>query len=133
MGHSQLRRFKEIAAKKQRVADRYLAALKGVPGLRLPREAPWAKQINWLYMVHIDEVEFGVSAKSALKALERLKIETRPMFTPLHEVGVYANLNVHECGNAENLGATGLALPSSVALEDQEIDRVVEALLQIRA
>jgi len=133
LGRSQLRRFKEIATKKQRIADRYRAALKDVPGLRLPREAPWAKQLNWLYMVHMDEVEFGISAKSALEALGRLGIETRPMFTPLHEVGVYKGLNVHECGNAENLGRTGLALPSSIALEDEEIDRVVEALLQIRA
>lgn len=133
LGLSQLGRFAEIADRKRAIAARYREALADVPGLRLPREAPWATELNWLFTLHLEEAEFGIGAKAAMDALERIGIETRPIFTPLHETGVYAGLQAHPCPDAERLAPTGLTLPSSIALEDGEIDQVVEGLAHVRS
>jgi perosamine synthetase len=133
LGLSQLGRFAEIADRKVAIAARYREALAHLPGLRLPREAPWATELNWLFTVHVDEDEFGIDARGAMDALGEIGVETRPIFTPLHEAGVYAGQQAHGCGNAERLAPTGVTLPSSIALEDGEIDRVAEGLGQVRS
>jgi perosamine synthetase len=132
LGLSQLGRFGEIAAKKQWIADRYRDGLGRLSGLRLPNQAPWATELNWLFTIHLDESEFGIGAKAAMDALENIEIETRPIFTPLHEAGAYVDLQAHDCPNAEQLASSGLTLPSSIALSTEEIDRVIAGLGQIR-
>ncbi len=133
LGLSQLSRLSEFVERKRRVARIYEDALAAAPGLTMPLVAPEATSTNWLFTVHVEPREFGLSARELMGRLrDRERIETRPMFSPLHVCGVHAGLNAHDCDVAERLGATGLMLPSSVALEEGEIERVCEVVLSLR-
>ena len=132
LGLSQLDRLDQTLADKQQITDRYIEGLGDIPGLMMPREAPWAEAANWLFTMHVDRSEFGLDSRSLIKALGERDIETRPIFTPLHQEGAYEEGEAHECGTAVGLAATGVSLPSSIALEDDDLSRVVEAVLDAR-
>jgi perosamine synthetase len=132
LGLSQFGRLPTLIEKKRHIAGRYAESLAGILGLATPAVAPNASSTYWLFAIQIDEEAFGVSAAWLRELLwDRELIESRPMFCPQHLAGVHAGLNAHDCTVAECLGAGGLILPSSVALEDGEIDRVCEAIRSV--
>jgi perosamine synthetase len=129
LGVAQLEKLDEILSAKRRIAERYAAGLRDVPGIGLPPAEPWAENVHWLYSVLVDAAELGVSRDGVMDALDGVGIETRPFFTPIHQQPLYsigARLPV-----AERLADRGLSLPSAVALGDAEIDRVVAAVTSL--
>jgi perosamine synthetase len=128
LGLAQFKRLDEFIAKKRRVARHYESALADIPGVAMPRCAPDATVTNWLFTIHIDAEAFGCTSHQLMKRLEEHDIETRPIFTPLHARGVYAGREAEACPTAEALAATGLSLPSSVRLSDEQLERVCEAI-----
>lgn len=129
VGVAQMERADEILAAKRRIAQRYAEGLRGVPGLTLPPEAPWAWNVYWLYSVLVNEDELGVGRDELIQALAAEGIETRPVFPPLNLQPVYAR--GERMPVAERLGAVGLSLPSSVGMRDEEVDRVAEAVASL--
>jgi perosamine synthetase len=130
LGLSQFSRLDELVERKRGVGRRYERSLAGVPGLTMPAVAPEATATGWLFAIQVETEEFGLSARTLRKSLrEREQIETRPMFTPLHARGVHAGRGAQDCGVAEHLGTTGVILPSSLGVGDEEADRICEALL----
>jgi dTDP-4-amino-4,6-dideoxygalactose transaminase len=129
LGLSQFGRLNECVERKLQLASFYESALADLPGLSMPRCAPSATVNGWLFTIHIDAAEFGCTADQLMKRLkEQHKIEARPIFTPLHACGVYQGLEAEPCPVAEALGATGLSLPSSLSISDEELERVCEGI-----
>jgi dTDP-4-amino-4,6-dideoxygalactose transaminase len=128
LGNGQLRRLEEFCGKKRENAALYTQALSDVPGITVPREAPWAIATHWLYTVHVDQSKYGHSAEQVAQQLAQRDIESRPIFTPLHAVGVHAGSEAHSCAVADGLGATGLTLPSSSRLEPEELTLVTNTI-----
>lgn len=129
LGLAQFKRIEEFIERKCRVARYYEEALADVPGVTMPRCAPEATVTNWLFTVHIDPEQFGCTSHQLMKLLdERHRVESRPIFTPLHARGVYAGGEAEPCPVAEGLAATGLSLPSSVALSEEQLERVCEGI-----
>jgi perosamine synthetase len=129
LGTSQLRRFDEFLANKRATAARYCELLCEHPAIELPRTAPWAEPSHWLFTIQ-------VPAKSRDRLIEELGengIETRPMFEAMHRVGAHRDALADECRVAEELADGGVALPSSTALEDDELEEVAAAVLDVLA
>jgi len=55
IGLGQLERMEEIIAKKRWMGKAYTERLQGIPGLQLPVEETWAKQVYWMYGIVLDE------------------------------------------------------------------------------
>lgn len=122
LGVAQMERIGQIIENKRRNAALYGKYLHDIPGIILPPEAAWAKNIYWLYSILIDEEVFGMSAIELGERLNQRGIETRPIFPPIHQQPIYntdQSLPV-----SERLSRCGLSLPSSVKLNDNEIERV---------
>jgi dTDP-4-amino-4,6-dideoxygalactose transaminase len=128
LGTAQVERLDELLAGKREVADGYDAGLGDVPGITLPQQAPWAKANNWLYTIHIDEGVFGRGRDALAQHLRRLQIQSRPIFTPLHLVPAHQDAVADDCRVAEELGNTGLTLPSSAQLSAADVARVCGAV-----
>ncbi|HWC49508.1 MAG TPA: aminotransferase class I/II-fold pyridoxal phosphate-dependent enzyme [Solirubrobacterales bacterium] len=129
LGLAQFERIDEFLERKARVARFYERELSSVAGLSLPQRAPEATVTNWLFTVHVDPSVCGCTADELMKRLEKgHRIESRPIFTPLHSCGVYAGRQAHDCPVAERLAASGLSIPSSVSASDDELARVCEAI-----
>lgn len=129
MGCAQLERVPDYIARKRAIADRYAAGLAGVPGLSLMREAPWAGSVFWMFTVLLeDEAVWGADFRRTLQKLAAQKIQTRPLWQPLHQSRAHAGAQSYRCEVAERLGKQALSLPCSVGLKAEEQAHIVSSL-----
>jgi perosamine synthetase len=127
VGVAQVKRLPEFVEKKRRLAGWYaesLARLARSGKVRLHPEAPWAKSVFWMYSVLVDDAR--VSRDEVRGRLRDRGVDTRPFFHPVHALPPYAA--GQRLAVAEDLGARGLNLPSGVALEREQVERVARAL-----
>jgi dTDP-3-amino-3,4,6-trideoxy-alpha-D-glucose transaminase len=121
-----LRHLERWTAERRRVAARYTAGLEGADPVRLPYTAPWAEPVWHVYPV---EVEHRDTVRARLRELGVATGVHYP--TPIHLQPAYAHLG-HGLGSfpeAETSAARVLSLPMYPELSDEEVDRVVGALL----
>ncbi len=130
LGVAQMERIDQIVGQKCSNAALYGNELRCIPGITLPPNAEWAKNIYWLYSILVDEKEFGISAVELGKRLKIKSIETRPLFPPIHQQPIYdTKQHLPVC---EKLSQTGLSLPSSANINRDEINRIAWEIKKIQ-
>jgi len=134
VGLAQLERLDEFVGKKRRIFSRYLELLGGVPGLQLPvATTDYAENINWVFGVVLDDA-VGFDAAEAMGRLARLGVMTRPFFWPMHEQPVFREMGLFEGESypvAERIARRGFYLPSGLALTDEQIVSVTDAIRRV--
>jgi len=131
----QMERRAAIMERRHRIWNRYVERLSAVPGIQLRPENDWSQTSPWMFACLVDEQSFGTSRDHLARALHERRIETRPMFVPLHSLPPYRQAVVagRELPVTDRLGATGIMLPTFTALADHEIDRICDAITEIGA
>lgn len=129
LGLSQLRRIEIFLSRKREIAEGYARAFAREPRLTVPRQAPWALSSCWMYTIHVPA---GARARIA-RSLALEGIQTRPIFTPLHQVASHEAEQSDDCHVAERFGETGLSLPCSTNLEDEQLGEVAAAVIEALA
>ncbi len=135
LGLAQLERMEEIIARKRWMGKAYTERLRGVPGLQLPTEEPWAKQVYWMYGVVLDEAT-GMDASEFALRLRNHGVETRPFFLGMHEQPVLLQRGLFQGERypvAERIAHQGLYLPSGLALTESQLLQVCEAVRRVLA
>ncbi|HEY9428674.1 MAG TPA: LegC family aminotransferase [Gemmatimonadaceae bacterium] len=128
LGVAQMEVLDEYIEQKRAIAARYAEGLGDVPGITLMSEAPWARSVFWLYTVLVDERVYGMDSRALLRTLGERKIQSRPLWQPLHLSGAHRGESTTECPVAERLNREALSLPCSVGLSESEQARVIEAI-----
>jgi perosamine synthetase len=128
LGLAQTERLPAYLARKREIAARYAESLADVPGLTLMREASWASSAWWMYTVLVDPPAFGMDARALLRRLGDARIQTRPLWQPLHRSAAHAGATVLGGATAERLNATALSLPCSVGLTPDAQAVVIDAV-----
>jgi perosamine synthetase len=130
LGLSQLRRIEEVIAAKRALAARYDAALHDVPGLSLPVELDWARNVYWMYAVVVGPA-FGRTRDELASRLRAEGIDTRTFFCPMDLQPFLRRLPGFPddaCPVADRLWEEGLYLPSTPTLSDAEVVRIGTAV-----
>jgi perosamine synthetase len=128
MGCAQLEQLDAFVAKKRAIATRYAAAFADVPGLTLMQEAPWAFSAFWLFTLLVDEGAFGCSSRALLRRLGEQRIQSRPLWQPMHQSPAQAGAWSRPCPEAERIHAMALSLPCSVGLTAAAQERVIDVV-----
>jgi perosamine synthetase len=128
LGCAQMEQIEAYIAAKRRIARRYVEAFSELDGLKCMRQAPWAESVWWMFTVRIDAARFGVGSRELLRSLAVAKIQTRPLWQPLHRSRAHAGSEVIGGEVAETLHAECLSLPCSVDLSDEQQARVIAAV-----
>lgn len=128
LGCAQLENIDAFLAAKRRIAAVYAAAFEGVAGITAPAVAPWAQSAQWLYTVRVNREIFGAGSRVLLKELDRQKIQTRPLWQPMHRSKPHRGAPQTDCSVADLLNAEALSLPSSVGLTPAEQQSVINAI-----
>jgi perosamine synthetase len=127
LGLAQLERLDEFVVRKREMGRLYTDHLQGVRGLQLPLvETEYAKNIYWVYGLILDE-HTGLDAQTAMKALSKKNIGTRPFFYPMHQQPVLRKMGLFEGETypvAERMYRQGFYIPSGLALKKEEMDTV---------
>jgi perosamine synthetase len=129
LGLAQLKRIDEFIATRRNNAKLYNSLLSELGGkITLPPEAPWAKNVYWMYSILIQD-EFGMTRDELVRRLELEGIETRPFFYPIHTQPIYAEQYRWESFPvADELSRKGINLPSGNNLTADEVKYVCECI-----
>ena len=127
VGVAQLEMLDEHVRRKREIAARYSAELADVPGVTLPRQAPWAESTYWLYTILVDKPARR-SSRELIADLAAEKIEARPLWAPLHEQRPYRDAESFEVQTSRWLYDRAVSLPCSVGLTAEDQTRVIAAV-----
>lgn len=129
LGLAQLERIEEFVSIRRNNAKLYESLLSELgEKITLHPEAPWAKNVYWMYSILIQK-NFSIPRDELMKKLELEGIETRTFFYPIHVQPVYARQNKEEgFPVADELSRKGINLPSGNNLTTEEIMYVCECI-----
>jgi perosamine synthetase len=133
IGVAQLERINDFVAMRRNNAHLYNEFLAGVPGITLPVEKPWAKNVYWMYCILV-QPEFGLTRDQLMEELEKQGIDTRSFFIPMNKQPVFNKMQLFTNESypiAEDLSKKGLYLPSSSGLTPKEITYICETIAKI--
>jgi len=133
IGLAQLERIAKSVQHKRWMGAAYTARLRDVPGLQLPVEEPWAKNVYWMYGVVLDE-DTGMDAVTFATRLREHGVDTRPFFLGMHEQPVFQQMGLflgEHYPVAERLARQGLYLPSGMTLTEAQLESVCIAVRHV--
>lgn len=133
LGVAQLERMEQIVARKRSMGQTYNGLLEDLDCLKLPAEEPWAKNVYWMYGVVLSD-EAGMDASELAQKLKERGVETRPFFLGMHEQPVLKKRGLFMDENypvTERLAQRGLYLPSGLALTEEQMRNVCQAIHEV--
>ncbi len=132
IGRGQMLVLDEFIARRREINALYRELMKEVEGVSfLKNPSDDFDSNHWLTCVLIDEAVAGFSREDLRLALEAAKIESRPLWKPMHLQPVFADAPYYGDGVSERLFDCGLCLPSGAGLRDEDVERVVSVLKQL--
>jgi len=131
VGRAQLQVLVERIQRKQMIFDYYQQALGEIPGIDFMPEAPWGRATRWLSVIKVDPTVTGVTREDLRLALETSNIESRPVWKPMHLQPVFRECEAVGGTVAEELFVKGLCLPSGTAMNESDMERVVNVIKKV--
>jgi pyridoxal phosphate-dependent aminotransferase EpsN len=125
IGRGQLKVLDQRVRERRSVFDRYRSAFIGLP-VRMQDEASWGTHSRWLTVAYVDPGS-GLAPNAIVSAMAERNIEARPVWRPMHTQPIYEGAPSVGGGVAERLFTTGICLPSSSSLSEDDQDRVISA------
>ena len=133
LGIPQIKRIDRILETKKKIHDTYEMHLKDLDWLTTIKAKPWSRPNYWVYPI-ILKPEWG-TASSLRSKLLTLGIETRPLFSGMHQQPIYQGRDFTkgwEFPNSEHASQYGLFLPSGIATKTKHIEYVCEEIGKLR-
>jgi perosamine synthetase len=129
IGLAQTERLSELLEFRDENGRRYRRALAGIEGIELPPEIDGG--VTWMFGIKVT-ARFGIGRDELRRRLAARGVETRTFFVPLHVQPVYAaRFTGQRYPVAEELGRSGLYLPSGPRLSDDDIAYVADAVSSV--
>lgn len=136
LGVAQLHRLDAHLARKIEIGHLYNARLGGIDALTLPvARKDYADNMYWVYALVIND-DGAMTAKDAMQWLGKAGIGTRPFFYPMHQQPVFRKMGLFEgicCPVAERIAVRGFYIPSGLAMTNEQVDRVADAVTELFA
>jgi perosamine synthetase len=126
LGLAQLGKIEHIISEKRRVAHVYNQYLSDIPGVQLPTEAEWARNVYWMYALVI-KPEFGMTRDLLMQWLYERGVDSRTFFCPMNQQPCLESVPGFRkipCSVADRLWETGLYLPSTYTLEERQLKEI---------
>jgi perosamine synthetase len=128
MGCAQLEQLDAYVAAKRAISARYREAFSTIDGIEPMREASWASSAEWLFTVRVDAARTGFDRRELFEFLGAKKIQSRPLWQPMHMSPAHAGSQALGGEVAERLQDECLSLPCSVGLDVEDQERVIDAI-----
>ena len=135
IGCAQEERLDAMIARRREIRARYAAAFEDLPGVRLlGGEETGAGDNAWLTCIEVGalprQTTDGPRVDPLIAVLGERGIEARHLWKPMHLQPVFAENRSFLTGTSEALFSNCVNLPSGIALSDDGIDYVIEAVVQ---
>ncbi len=127
LGRGQIRVLDDRVRARRRNFARYSELLRHLPGIEFMPEAPWGQHTRWLTTLTIGEA-FGADRMAVQAALAAARIESRPLWKPMHMQPVFRGCDAVGGSISEKLFQDGLCLPSGSNLGRADLERVAAVI-----
>jgi len=131
-GRAQLADLPARVAKRREIRRRYRELLGNIEGITFMPEASYGETNAWLTCISIDTERFGADREAVRQALERERVEARPLWKPMHLQPLYAGCEIFGGRTSADLFERGLCLPSGSALTAEQQERIASIVLKSR-
>jgi perosamine synthetase len=131
MGCAQMEQLDTFVEAKRQIAKRYQESLVSLSGVCLPREADWAFSTFWMYTALIDEKKSLIDSRELLRQLATRKIQSRPLWQPMHRSPAHDPSGSPPCPNSDALWSQAISLPCSAGLTRPEQGQVIEIIASL--
>ena len=128
LGCAQLEQISEYIAAKRRIFRSYQEGLAEIPGISFQKTCSGGESICWLTTICINPGESGIESRKLLRDLSDRKIQTRPLWHPLHLLAPYEGCAAGTLPVTEKLHRECLSLPSSVNLSEKDQAKVISCI-----
>jgi dTDP-4-amino-4,6-dideoxygalactose transaminase len=135
IGRGQMELLPDRVKRRREIFNWYREHLTGLPGLALaPATEPAGSRSNrWLTTLLLDPTATAATPESVRQHLETRRIESRPLWKPMHLQPLFATAPMYGGAVCAGLFAQGLCLPSGTAMGDEELRRVAKAIREALA
>jgi dTDP-4-amino-4,6-dideoxygalactose transaminase len=128
IGRAQLEVLATRVSARRRNFEYYAQMLADLPGISFMPEAPWGRATRWLTCILVEPRLFGADREAIRLALERERIEARPVWMPMHLQPVFSGYESIGSAVAEEIFEQGLCLPSGSNLTEADLARIVKTI-----
>jgi len=127
-GIAQLENIDDFIDKKNKIHDYYMASLQMIEGIEFFEKNINSNCIIWLNTIKIDPEKYGMNSRELMKIFKNDNIETRPLWQPLHMSTLFSNNHYYGNKNSEKLYLNSLSIPSSVGLNIEQQNSVIDLI-----
>jgi perosamine synthetase len=128
LGCAQMEQLPRFLEQKRHLADRYKISFQGVAGVRFFTEPSFARSNYWLNVLLLDEA-FSKERDALLAKTNDYGVMTRPVWTLMHKLPMYASCPAMDLTCAENLSQRIINIPSSSFLcKDSQVGILASGL-----
>lgn len=129
IGLAQMEGIETALADRERLAAWYDAELSDLTEqIVLPAQAPWAKQVYWMYNIFLREGNEN-RRDQIMRDLDVMGIETRPVFYPMHVLPPYQENSSYPV--ADLWSQRGINLPTHQDLTQGDVKRIAQSLREV--
>lgn len=128
-----LKQVDRAIAGRQRVAEMYRSALRGVPGIRIMEDVPGVRHNYAYFPVFVDAEQYGMSRDELYFKMKDHNVLGRRYFYPL--ISTFSTYRGLESARPDNLPvATRIAeqvicLPMYYGLTDEDVERIINLIV----
>ena len=115
LGVAQLEQLADFLSSKRALADKYRAAFEAIDGVAIMVEPPHSRSNYWLQTLRLNE-DAAWYRDEILEGLNAAGFGARPVWRPLHSLGIYEKASRAPLPVTEKLGRALINLPSSAGL-----------------
>jgi len=133
IGRGQLEVIENRVNKRRKIFDFYRNLFSNIKGVSFHNEPDSSYFSNrWLTTILVNSKETGGITREDLRiGLEKLNIESRPLWKPMHLQPVFSDCEAYLNGISERLFDDGLCLPSGSAMIESDLKRIEKAIYEI--
>jgi dTDP-4-amino-4,6-dideoxygalactose transaminase len=132
IGRGQMQVLEERVRQRRNNFDFYKQSFANTAGISFQEGSIEKFSNRWLTAITIDPGKTdGVTREDIRLGLEKINIESRPLWKPMHVQPVFADAPSYTNGVSEKLFEQGLCLPSGSNLSHDDLSLVVNTIQQI--
>ena len=134
LGLAQSEQLSQFVERKRIMGSKYTNLLSGQSGIQLPlAKTDYADNIYWVFgLILNDSIDFN--AEEAIIKLSNKGIGCRPFFYPMHKQPVLLKMGLFKGESypvSEKFYKRGFYIPSGIALNEEQINRVANSVIEV--
>ena len=131
IGVAQMEQLDSFIDKKRQIASMYSESLQDLADCSLMEEAKYAFSTFWLYTLLVHDSVVDNDSRQVIRELQKFGIQSRPIWRPAHRQKMYQDCVYYGANCADRINALGVQLPSSVGLQIEEQEYVIQTICSL--